>query len=413
MSRILFHILGTLRKVWVRIVAFALLAVLTAVLAQIIGPLLQQDISGQLGADAVEDILSILTSSMLAVTTFSLSVAVSAFAAAASSATPRATSVLQEDPTTQNVLATFLGAFLYGLIGLIGLKAQLYDDAGRLVLFVVTVGVVGLVVIALIRWIDHLMVFGRMGDTLGRIEKAATKALKERLENPFLGGRSAAEHLPDTGQRVGARKTGYIQHIDMAALQDCAEAIGGRVHLLCLPGSFIAETAPVLLLEGAHLPEDQAAKLAKAITIGDARTFREDPRFGIIVLTEIASRTLSPAVNDPGTAIDVIGRHLRILSLWREPVAAEPDYPDVLVPRITAQDLIEDAFRPIARDGAGLVEVQIRLQKILTAVQNAAPAAFEAPVKAMRCYALVQAKAATMAEPDLTALQDVMQQERA
>ena len=413
MSRILFHILGTLRKVWVRIVAFALLAVLTAVLAQIIGPLLQQDISGQLGADAVEDILSILTSSMLAVTTFSLSVAVSAFAAAASSATPRATSVLQEDPTTQNVLATFLGAFLYGLIGLIGLKAQLYDDAGRLVLFVVTVGVVGLVVIALIRWIDHLMVFGRMGDTLGRIEKAATKALKERLVNPFLGGRSAAGHLPDTGQRVGARKTGYIQHIDMAALQDCAEAIGGRVHLLCLPGTFVAKAAPVLLLEGAPLPKDQAAKLARAITIGDARTFREDPRFGIIVLTEIASRALSPAVNDPGTAIDVIGRHLRILSLWREPVAAEPDYPDVLVPRITAQDLIEDAFRPIARDGAGLVEVQIRLQKILTAVQNAAPAAFEAPVKAMRCYALAQAKAATMAEPDLTALQDVMQQERA
>lgn len=101
------------------------------------------------------------------------------------------------------------------------------------------------------------------------------------------------------------------------------------------------------------------------------------------------------------------------MSLWREPVAAEPDYPDVLVPRITAQDLIEDAFRPIARDGAGLVEVQIRLQKILTAVQNAAPAAFEAPVKAMRYYALAEAKAATMAEPDLTALQDVMQQERA
>lgn len=144
-----------------------------------------------------------------------------------------------------------------------------------------------------------------------------------------------------------------------------------------------------------------------------ARTFREDPRFGIIVLTEIASRALSPAVNDPGTAIDVIGRHLRILSLWRDPVAADPDYPDVLVPRITAQDLIEDARRPIPRHGAGLVEVQIRLQKILPALQNAAPAAFEAPVKTMRRYALAHAKAAPMAEHDLTALQDVMQQERA
>ena len=125
MSRYLFHLLRTLRKVWVRIVAFAVLAILTAALAQVIGPLLPRNIARQLGVDAVEDILSILTSSTLAVTTSSLSVAVSAFAAAASSATPRATSLLQEDPTTQNVLATYLGAFLFGLIGQIRLQKDL------------------------------------------------------------------------------------------------------------------------------------------------------------------------------------------------------------------------------------------------------------------------------------------------
>ncbi len=50
---------------------------------------------------------------------------------------------------------------------------------------------------------------------------------------------------------------------------------------------------------------------------------------------------------------------------------------------------------------------------ILTGLQNAAPTAFGTPVEAMRCYALVEAKAANMADPDLITLDDVIQLARA
>jgi uncharacterized membrane protein len=46
------------------------------------------------------------------------------------------------------------------------------------------------------------------------------------------------------------------------------------------------------------------------------RYFEEDPRFGLITLSEIASRALSPAVNDPGTAIQIISSHIRLFSLY-------------------------------------------------------------------------------------------------
>ena len=111
-------------KVWVRVVSFAALAVLSAALARVLAQYLDDDIALQTGSEAVAQLLGILTSPMLAVTTFSLSIAVSAFTTVASSATPRATTLLQEDHTTQNVLATFLGAFLFGLIGLITLHAE-------------------------------------------------------------------------------------------------------------------------------------------------------------------------------------------------------------------------------------------------------------------------------------------------
>ena len=96
------------RALWVRAVAIGILGVLTALAGIVLSPLIPDTIGAHFGADAVDQILGILASSMLAVVTFSLAVAVQAFATAAANATPRATALLQQDPTTQNVLATFV-----------------------------------------------------------------------------------------------------------------------------------------------------------------------------------------------------------------------------------------------------------------------------------------------------------------
>lgn len=121
-------------------------------------------------------------------------------------------------------------------------------------------------------------------------------------------------------------------------------------------------------MEGASgaLDAADARALLAGVVIGDARTFQQDPRFGLVVLAEIASRALSPAANDPGTAIDVVGTAVRLLSLWgeqhweKEPVRK---YPHVAVPALSAADFFDDVFRPVARDGAGMVEVGAALQK--------------------------------------------------
>jgi uncharacterized membrane protein len=70
----------------------------------------------ELGASAVDSLLSIIASSMLAVTTFSLSTVVAAYSSATSTATPRATNLLLDDTVTQNMLATFIGAFIYAIV---------------------------------------------------------------------------------------------------------------------------------------------------------------------------------------------------------------------------------------------------------------------------------------------------------
>ena len=68
---------------------------------------------------------------------------------------------------------------------------------------------------------------------------------------------------------------------------------------------------------------------------------------------------------------------------------------------ILPDDLIGDAFRPIARDGAALIEVQIRLQKALAALASIAPMAFAQPANALSGYALERATAAGLSASEV------------
>lgn len=403
-SRYTWYLRILFRQVWLRVASFALLALLSVWVARGVSAYLPEDIALETGSEAVGHLLNVLTSSMLAVTTFSLSIAVSAFATASSNATPRAAVLLQQDHTTQNVLATFLGAFVFGLVGLIALNANLYDDSGRLVIFAVTVVVIGLVVLALIRWIDHLMTFGFIGNTLDRVEAATSDALQTRLHHPYLGGVKLTGLPADATRTIDSRATGYVQHIDMQALQDCADVIGAPVYLSCLPGTFITVGEPLLRTSARNLDEEQVDSLCTAVTLGKRRTFDGDPRFGLIVLSEIASRALSPAVNDPGTAIDILGRLVRLLALWRDEREPKTEFPKVHVQAITAQEMIEDAFRPIARDAAGLVEVQIRLQKALLSISQVCPDTLAEAATAMAQDAVRRAEASGLVSADMQAI---------
>lgn len=107
------------RKLWMRTVLFAILAVVTALLAIVVQGVIPPSLSGMIGADAVDKLLNILASSMLAVTTFSLSVMISAYGAATSNISPRATKLLMEDSTAQQALATFVGSFVFSIVGII------------------------------------------------------------------------------------------------------------------------------------------------------------------------------------------------------------------------------------------------------------------------------------------------------
>ncbi|WP_019994979.1 DUF2254 domain-containing protein [Aureimonas ureilytica] len=390
------------RRIWVRATLFSLGGVVTALAATWLSPYIPNDLPTQIGSDAVDNILSIIASSMLTVTTFSLSTMVAAYSAATSNVTPRATRLVIEDTTTHNVLSTFIGSFLFSLVGIIALSTGLYGDKGRVVLFAVTLLVIAAIVVTLLRWIDHLSSLGRVTQTTERVEEAAMEAMRERRRAPYMGGAPLCDPaaIPPTARPVFADAIGYVQHIDVGALSEIARKRSARVYLMSIPGDLVDPTGPIAMTDG--FDEEGNVTVRECFTIGGVRSFDQDPRFGAAVLTEIASRALSPATNDLGTAIDVIGRTVRLLSVWGEKLETEEEirYPNVFVPPILIEDLFDDLFVPIARDGASTVEVGVRLQKAFRTLARFGHEGFAENAKRHSAEALERANAALVVEAD-------------
>ncbi|WP_246332113.1 DUF2254 domain-containing protein [Sphingomonas chungangi] len=358
------------RRMWFRSALFCVFAVVLALAGALIGHAISYDFASKIGAKSVDNILNVLASSMLAVTTFSLTAMVSAYSGATSNITPRAVQLLIEDSTAQNALATFLGSFLFAIVGIIALSTGLYGETGRVILYAGTILVIVVIVVTFVRWIEHIARFGRVSDTIERVERAAMGAVHGMAQRPRFGPRERIA-IPDSATKIHHTGIGRVTYVDLAQLADVAEDAGAEINPVALPGTLV-DPARLLAWTTATLDDKQVQSIRDAFTIEHNRTFDHDPRFGLVVLSEIASRALSPAVNDPGTAIAVIEAGTRVMAriLRHKPDPDRSPPAGVNVPPFALPDLLEDLYRPIARDGAGTIEVGVRLQKALAALQH-------------------------------------------
>ncbi len=205
-------------RMWFRLVVFAVGALALIGVAWTAGSVLPDNFPVDIGQDASLRILQILRSSMLAVTTFSLTAMISAYASAARGTTPRATQLLIADRTSQNALSTFLGTFVFSIVGIVALSTHSLAERGRSMLFLGTLVVIALVVATLLRWIHHLTGFGRVPDVLDRVEQAATRTIKAYARDPHLGG-VAPVAVPDGAPTVLSQDVGYVTGVSIGHLE--------------------------------------------------------------------------------------------------------------------------------------------------------------------------------------------------
>ncbi|SDD19858.1 Uncharacterized membrane protein [Paracoccus isoporae] len=410
-SKLSYQLQELLAQIWVKVLAFAILGVATALIALLLRPVIPIWLTSRLGIDAVGVVLQIIASSMLAVTIFSLSTLVNAWTNAQQHATPRVLPLIVADGRSQTVLGTFIGAFVFSLVGIIMLQTGVYGGPGRVILFAATGVVVLLVIAALMQWIEILSDLGQIRDVLDRLERATAEAVEYRQTAPWLGGHRWSGDPPEGAEALLTEAVGRVRHVDAGTLQSIAEAHGLTIYLDGIPGSHAHAARPMLHVAGLPGPGEPREVLLRRLmgcfTIGATPSFEQDPLHGLSALAEVAQRALSPAINDPGTANEVIQRQLKLLTK-AGPVAPGEEIrrPNLHVREITARDMMDAAFAPIARDAGAMMEVQCALMDAVLALTKLQPDFYRDSARRIADLVLYYAELKGIPDPMLAELRD-------
>ncbi|MEX2496097.1 MAG: DUF2254 family protein, partial [Woeseia sp.] len=167
-------------RLWVKPLLVCVLSILGVVLARRADDTGLKRYVPDISAESIESLLNVMSASMLLIATFAAGSMVSAYASASSTATPRSLPVVVADDVSQNALSTFIGAFIFSIVGLVAVMNGYYDEAGRFTIFTLTLIVLVAVVATFVRWVDRIARLGRLGSTVDKVEAAAAKALRQR-----------------------------------------------------------------------------------------------------------------------------------------------------------------------------------------------------------------------------------------
>lgn len=412
--KLTYYISRLKEQLWIRPVLFCLLSLGIVYLAHFADTILPEYIFPEFNKKSLTELLTTMSSSMLVIAIFAVGSMVTAYSAASNTATPRSFSLIVADDVSQNALSVFIGSFIYSVVATLALQNNYYKAGGQLMLLITTLAMFALVILTFLRWVERIARLGRLNSTVASIEVAVCKAIIKYRKNPLQGCKPLQKEA-EGGIALESDCIGYIQLINTEALNEVAKELNALILICCNPGNFMMPGKKMVVVKSEKdltLDKEMKTRIQDAFTIGNSRVFEADPRFGLIALTEVASRALSPGINDPGTAITILGSHVRLFSEWHccriDSDKEDPLYDRVYMPTLSPQDLFDDAFRPIARDGAGNIEVMIRLQKALKAIACLGNDSFTEPVKKHQEEAFQRAKKAFAFEGDLNTLKEVM-----
>jgi uncharacterized membrane protein len=194
-----------------------------------------------------------------------------------------------------------------------------------------------------------------------------------RAANPevFLGALDAGGEEP--ALTVRSPRAGAIQALDGEALVGWAREQDSLVVLRHGIGDFVPWGARLIDVYGGHAPGGGAElRLSDMVALGDERTIEQDPSFAIRILVDVANLALSPAVNDPTTAVqvlDYLGETLRLVGTTELSVQTwgDGDRPShgVVIPARSWEDYLSLTVDEIREYGAGGIQIMRRLRAML------------------------------------------------
>jgi uncharacterized membrane protein len=323
---------------------------------------------------------SAIGSGMIALTGIVFSLAFVMIQFSATSYSPRLVPWISRDPVMSHALGVFTATFLYALAALASIDRY---GSGK-VPFVSTWIVLGLLLvsvamfISLVHRIGLLQVNQMLIFTADKGRKVITTIYPSiRSAVPAIGSEDFRA-LPCTQTLVHHGRPRYIQAIEVTTLVNLARASGGVIEMAVAVGDTVIEWNPIMRVFGAlHVIDER--KLQDGIEIGGERTFEQDPKYAVRLLVDIAIRALSPAVNDPTTAVQALDQIEDLLLRLGHRSLEIGEFLDndgklrLKVPFPGWDDILRLAFDEISFYGATSVQVMRRMNALINDLISAVP----------------------------------------
>jgi len=319
-------------------------------------------------------ILSVIATSIMTVVSIVFAILLMTLTLASMQFSPRILISFVRDRGTQWTLGIFLGTFSYCLAALPAARsmpqpfAPVATVVGAMLLALISVG-------WLLFFIHHISHAISVNHIVDRIARETEEVIDALMPHPFTGFApvSPSDFAVDEDEfPILNEVSGYIRFIDTRRLLGFARTNHLCVRVIRRVGQFVPAGVPLLLVSRrTQLDRSHAVEMTGAFDIGPMRTMQQDVEFGILQIVDIALRAISPAVNDPSTAISCIDQLSRILIRWlgRSPppslLFGPPNVLRVVLPWIDPDELLDTALEQIRAYATNDAAVSLRLLRLL------------------------------------------------
>ncbi|GGS40814.1 DUF2254 domain-containing protein [Streptomyces violaceus] len=276
-------------------------------------------------ADDAKAVVTVVGSAMMTFIGVVFSISLVAVQMASGQFTPRVVRLFVRSRITKATFAVFLATFVLTLLVLTSFDST--DDPRAvtsvpLVQSVLTLCMVALSLFLFVLYVNTTLRLMRISHVIARI---ATESFRVTASMPVpTGGHDGheADRLgPATAWVPHEGRAGVLRDVHIARLVRVARKHGVVLRLIPRIGDFVVPGTPVLAVHGGPAPPRGA--LRYTASVGVERTYHQDLGFGLRQLSDIALRALSPAINDPTTAVQALDRVIQFLaSLSRRPLNA-------------------------------------------------------------------------------------------
>jgi uncharacterized membrane protein len=325
---------------------------------------------------ASQSVLTALASSMLTFIVFVFSILLLAVQLASAQLTPRVIAHFYRSRILRLSLSLFVFVFTFNLAVL----ARIGDSVPRLSAWLAAYSSVAAIGVFLYM-IDNVGRSLRPISVLTAIGRVGHDVIEAVYPHRLTGAEDTTNAVPampadDCRRIVGNVRTGVVLAFDPDGLAALARQADCLIEVVPQVGDFVAKGDPLFRLYGGDLDDRD---LQQSVAIGPERTMEQDPAFAFRIIVDVAAKALSPAINDPTTAVLALDqlhhllRSVGLRDLDSGQVRDEAGRLRVVYRTPNWEDLVGLAVTEIRHYGKDSIQIARRMRAMLESLIRALP----------------------------------------